>query len=386
MTQRIDWILAVLISGSLTVGVSNAQPSKAPDGPSPLSTLFNVDAFLNSYVHLVAKKYKLTKEQEQITAQLVRSKATAFIDNHEDEMYTLLERMFDVRAGDDMTVEELMAWGQQARPIYEEAKQIVIESNDEWREILTDEQKVIHDGDVALMWDNFLITENQLDRMEAGTMTVEEFRNPGASYKTPKDVADEPPVDNIQPEPVQPTPVPQPDRDDKLPPPKRGSSETPQPDEDSKAKPTPTKPAPPARPQDPKTFDTAWDKYTQDFIAKYQLNEAQSQKAEAILAGCKRQGQQVVLHSEKRLEQIDAQLDELRKNRSRDKSAAEMIERYEDQRAKLVQPLTDIFEKRLKPQLDKLPTRAQREEAEKTPEKKPTPKRTSPRTSKRSRK
>lgn len=396
MRQRIVLIVAAVTVGSLSAGMSNAEDKPVRPAPSPLASLFNVDVFLNSYVRLVAQKYDLSEEQQDFTSQLVQTKAKAFINQHQDDLYELLERMFDVRAGDDMTVEELMAWGEQARPIYEEAKQIVIAANDEWRATLNEEQRLIHDGDVALMWDNFLITENHLDRIVDGSMTVEEFRNP-PRYVTPDDAQlnntppDDPPPSEKRvdrPDRARPEPAPKPNDGSTLPPPKRGTPEQAKPEPKPKTAPKrPTTNRTTATPtQNPKTFETVWDKYVRDFIAKYKLNPAQTQKAEAILASCKRQGQQVVRRNEKRFEQIDAQLAELRKDRQRDKAKTDLIKRYEEQRAKLVQPLSDIFEKRLKPQLDKLPTRAQREAAEKKPEKKTTSKRSSTRSNSSSRK
>lgn len=382
MQQRMAWIGVVLIGCGLVAPAAQAQNEKVRNAPSPLAGLFNVDAFLDGYVRLVARKYRLDEEQERYTAQLVRERAQGFIDRHEDDLYDLLENMFDVRAGGDMSPEELIAWGERARPIYEDAKQIVIEANDQWREVLTDEQRAIHDGDVALMWDNFEITETHLDRMVSGTMTVEEFRNP-PRYETGEQPAErnDPPVRRTRP--VEPAPEADEDSEPNssndsaephstLPPPKRGTTDKSEAEPDSKKSDNKTRTGSTTteRPQDPKNYETVWDTYTRNFIEKYELNEAQAQKAESILQRCKQQGKQVVMRSEKRLAEIDSQIAELRKTKSRDKSHAANLQKLETQRGELLKPLTAIFEKRLKPQLDKLPTRAQRAAAEKAPEKK----------------
>jgi hypothetical protein len=205
MRQRMAWIGVIVVGCGLMISAAPAQNDKVRNAPSPLAGLFNVDAFLDGYVRLVARKYHLDEEQERYTAQLVRERAQGFIDRHEDDLYDLLENMFDVRAGGDMSPDELIAWGKRARPIYEDAKQIVIEANDQWREVLTDDQRAIHDGDVALMWENFDITETHLDRMVSGEMTVEEFRNP-PRYETGEQPAEriDPPARRSRPEEPEP--------------------------------------------------------------------------------------------------------------------------------------------------------------------------------------
>ncbi|MFH1747090.1 MAG: hypothetical protein ABIG44_08605 [Planctomycetota bacterium] len=86
----------------------------------------------------------------------------------------------------------------------------------------------------------------------------------------------------------------------------------------------------------------AWDKYTQDFILRYGLNNDQQHKAYRLLLRCK-------TARDKHLRKIKAQ------------NPAKL---NAQQLAKLYEPVTEIFEKRLKPGLMKIPTRAQRQAVE----------------------
>lgn len=115
---------------------------------------------------------------------------------------------------------------------------------------------------------------------------------------------------------------------------------------------------------DRKAFESAWEKYTREFIARYQLNEEQSQAALRILSDCQKEAQRYVSARSSDFERLEKDTAEAAtvSNAGEKKSA---IERVATRRAQLVKPIDDIFEKQLKPRLDTLPTRAQRLDAEK---------------------
>ena len=140
----------------------------------------NVDLMVNTYSRFLARKYDLNEEQDEFTRQSLAEQANMFMDAHRDEVTDLVDRMFEVRTGGDMDQEELIDWGKRILPIYQEAKKIIVMGNGEWRDILTDDQKAIHDGDLKLMAQSFNSTEDQLRRIVTGEMTVEEFRRPAS--------------------------------------------------------------------------------------------------------------------------------------------------------------------------------------------------------------
>jgi len=107
-------------------------------------------------------------------------------------------------------------------------------------------------------------------------------------------------------------------------------------------------------------FETQWEAYTRAFIARYQLNEEQSQKAGSICAECQQQARAYVAAHRAEFEKLDAQLRVMRSGPPDDSRER----RLRAHREALMQPITRIFEDRLKPRLDKLPTRAQRKAAE----------------------
>lgn len=107
-------------------------------------------------------------------------------------------------------------------------------------------------------------------------------------------------------------------------------------------------------------FEGLWDRYVRDFIARYRLDEGQRQKAWAVLSDCRQQAENILRRDLPRHTEL------LKKREQLAGDARAKLERIDSEIAKLREPLDRIFEKQLKPRLEKLPTRAQRVAAEST--------------------
>lgn len=418
--RRSTHVLAfgMLVGLLLFPGTAGAQEQRR--GYSAI--LDNTDVLVENYANFLARKYDLNAEQDAFTRQLLREKANQFLGQHENDLRGLVDRLFEVRTGAEMPQEELIDWGKKAAPLFNDAKKIIVEGNDQWRQVLTEEQKKIHDEDLALMHESFQTTEDQLTRIVTGQMTVEEFRNPPRN-KTRNERAAAREVPNArrfreqqeqqgieQPGAQQDGPVvdAQPLPADSAPgasgAPATASGERPRraspAERTRRSQPPPTRTgddagqggqvverggdAAPAVPDSPgrrdrrtgraraavagKDFESQWEAYVRDFIQRFQLNEAQSQRAQSILKDCQEQGQRVMKSRQAQLERIDKRETELRE--SKDKEMSKQLAELGKERTKLLEPINDIFEKQLKPRLESLPTRAQRAAAE-TAAKKP---------------
>jgi hypothetical protein len=97
-----------------------------------------------------------------------------------------------------------------------------------------------------------------------------------------------------------------------------------------------------------------WEKYTRDFIARYKLDEAQTQRAWIIYRDLKSARERM----EKR---IDPRKAKLRADLAAEKDAKARV-KLSQQIGKLDEPISRLFD-RLKARLEKLPTRAQKEAA-----------------------
>lgn len=425
MRMTLGWIgVAVGLYAGAALAAAQSEP---PRERRSFMGLINIDSLVDNYANFLGRKYNLTDEQAEFTQQLLRQKAHLFWDKNEQQLSTLMDRMFEVRTGGEMSPEELTQWGKSVLPLYNEAKNIIVQGNDEWREILTEEQKKIHDEDVKLMYQSFKTTDDQLERIVTGQMTVEEFRSPSRPSRqnrppppppvarqageespdgsTPRpspagmsevrrqkqadaeqaqreDAGGEvvPQEGDVQPvemqpgsdgqpveqQPVehQPGEVPQEGAEPPPPHPREadGGEPPPQPEPNSKhvdPKQSGVKGAP------GKNYESEWDQYVKQFIARYKLNDEQAQKANAILADCKQQAARVMNAKKAEIDRIDARLTVLQGSKDAGKTAE--VASLTQQRQKLLDPLKRIFDTQLKPRVERLPTRAQREAAEAAP-------------------
>jgi hypothetical protein len=332
-------VLAVALA---TAAFALPARSKSADHTSrSFASLINVDALVDNYLRFVARKYNLT--------------------------------------------EELIEWGRRIQPIYLEAKGIIIQTNDEWRPILNEEQRRMHDEDVKLMYESFATTEEQLSRLTAGQMSIEEFRNPRAARQArSQSMAVQPASGVMGPagqvgsaaRQVRTTARTNPVTSARKPT-ARGSGSNP-----GSARPSSTAGAGATTAgmagADPtasrarhrgatkggaKTAEGQWEQYVRQFIERYQLTEEQSNRAYKILKSCENQRDRYLRSRAEQLQRLDQQEAALRTsdNPNKAKEQADITA----QRTRLMAPVDNIFNKQLKPRLDKIPTRAQREAADK---------------------
>ena len=108
--------------------------------------------------------------------------------------------------------------------------------------------------------------------------------------------------------------------------------------------------------------ESQWEAYTRRFIEKHRLNTEQTVKAYAILKDCQQRANRYLAKREKDFEKLDKEAEALKKSDAKDR--AQRLAAIDKRHRKLMQPIDEIFEKQLKPRLEKLPTRAQRRAAE----------------------
>ena len=343
------------------------------------SSLINVDALVDNYIRFVARKYDLTDDQDAYTEQLVRARVDDFLARHQDELTGLVDRLVDVRTGGDIAPEELIAWGRRMQPIYLEAKEVIVETNDEWREILTEAQRRIHDEDVKLMYQSFTTTEDQIDRLMAGEMTVEEFRNPRRARDAASRTARKP----------TPTPLEQPaakKADDsegqsvgdmvrarasrqsasRRSSPRTSARRTSEDDEKgvsraSRGQGRAARKGGAAAGAAKDGHESKWEQYVRQFIDRYALDAEQQTRANKILKKCQEQADRYLRARKVAFEKLDRREEALKTSTAKDKTKQMAAIRTE--RTKLLSAVDDIFEKQLKPRLERIPTRAQREAA-----------------------
>ncbi len=102
----------------------------------------------------------------------------------------------------------------------------------------------------------------------------------------------------------------------------------------------------------------AWEKYTAEFIKQSGLDDGQQERALGILKDCKNEAESFLSRKRSDIDALDARGTRMQREKITPLDQWRVL--YED-RQRLIAPLTDIFENRLKPRLDALLTREQRE-------------------------
>lgn len=114
------------------------------------------------------------------------------------------------------------------------------------------------------------------------------------------------------------------------------------------------------------TIESDWEAYTRRFIERFRLDQEQTARALEILKDCQSQATQFVRSHADGFSTADDKLAEARAGGDRAK-----IEAAGERARKLRAPIDEIFESKLRPRLDRLPTQSQREAAAPTPTARP---------------
>ncbi len=149
---------------------SKEDPQKATAQTHPNNPeLWNTEQMMEEAVLQISRRYNLNKAQEEYTRLLLVKRVRAFLDKYEPDVRELLKESIDLRLGKMAGTPEAYAkWAIRAAPIYAEAQKAILEGNDEWRAVLNDDQKKIHDNDLAQMRSNFQNVDRLLDGWKSG--------------------------------------------------------------------------------------------------------------------------------------------------------------------------------------------------------------------------
>lgn len=185
-------IVAALLFALATTGFSQAQegqsgqkpkiadPAKSnstqPAAQAPTAKthpndpmLWDAEQMMEEAVQQISARYKLTAPQEDYTRLLLKKRVREFLDQYESEVRELLQESIDIRLGrKDSDPAALMKWAIRAMPVYDAAKNAILDGNNEWRAILDEEQIKTHDLDLRLMAANFEGVTGTLRQWEKG--------------------------------------------------------------------------------------------------------------------------------------------------------------------------------------------------------------------------
>lgn len=106
---------------------------------------------------------------------------------------------------------------------------------------------------------------------------------------------------------------------------------------------------------------SGWEAYTRRFIARYRLNGDQTDQALRLLRNCESEAQEWI---QRHPDDYDQYENTIARMRAGERGASATGGEMDRLRAKLLEPLDDIFERTLKPRLNAIPTTQQRRNVE----------------------
>ena len=131
--------------------------------------LWDTEQMMEEAVAQISKRYNLTAPQQDYTRLLLKKRVREFLDQYETDVRELLQESIDMRLGKkESDPATMMKWAVRAMPVYDAAKNAILDGNKEWGEILDEKQKVTHKHDLELMDKNFTNVTTQLKQMEEG--------------------------------------------------------------------------------------------------------------------------------------------------------------------------------------------------------------------------
>ena len=120
-------------------------------------SIYNVDAIIKQASANVSARYNLNKEQREITERMFEEGVNRFLTEHAEEIYPLIRDLTQADfLGRKLTESQRKRVGTGGAPLIELAKKAILDYNKEWRSILSEEQKRLHDWDLSEMEGQFV--------------------------------------------------------------------------------------------------------------------------------------------------------------------------------------------------------------------------------------
>lgn len=155
-TQRFATCLVMVL---LTVAGAAAQRGDYQDDSRPrrevppagfFPTERMIDLAINRITDEMAVQYGFDEDQLWQTRELIKDRFPTWMQENRGELQTLMNEYVEALIGDDPPDPTYVAdWAQRALPLFGEFREMVYEVSDDMRGYLTEEQQIILDGELA---------------------------------------------------------------------------------------------------------------------------------------------------------------------------------------------------------------------------------------------
>lgn len=319
------------------------QPTAPPtEGFWPTRVM--LERFIDRITEEMSERYQFDEEQLENTRRLLKENFPKFLSENRAELQTLMNQFMEAQLHDQPpAVEEVSDWARRALPLISKFGDMVNNTTVQMREYMTEEQKITLEGEMAAFNTGLKFAGNKLGVWSDGGYNpeLEWPRSPGSRQRRKEEerrmqaeaeAARQQAIAQASGQPVETAAVPAP-------------AGAPQPPPAAKPAAPPAKPAAPA---------DEWTKYVEDFIKRYQLDEAQRNQAHKHLEAAKLERSKYLLKNSANLDRVDKALKEARTDEERTKAKADAD--------KLRAPINRYFQQ-LKDKLEKIPSQSQRTRA-----------------------
>lgn len=129
-----------------------------------------VERIMNTAVRNIARRYNLNEAQTEKTMEIMHREVYRFLTEHEDQVWPLIRDFLSQQGVGQppSDVEQMKRIGKSARPMMDLIHEAIARGNKEWRMFLTEEQKVMHDYDMAEIDKTFEKANETLERWTMG--------------------------------------------------------------------------------------------------------------------------------------------------------------------------------------------------------------------------
>ncbi len=155
-------------AGQSPAATESKAKAKPVDSTGRAAASATIETIMETAVINIAARYNLNEAQTQKTREIMTRDVHRFLKEHEAEVWPLIRDLIRNQFRPPDSKEDVRRIGQGALPLVELAKEAILKGNKEWRENLNDEQRRLHDFDLAQMEETFAQIESNFNDWAQG--------------------------------------------------------------------------------------------------------------------------------------------------------------------------------------------------------------------------
>lgn len=338
--MRKTMLFLLMLPAACALGAQNqkapARRAEPPDEGGIWPTRKMMDLMLARWGDMVSEHYELDEKQSSELTTKIKSRWTTFATENQKTLEPLLTDFIEMRLQmEPPTKEQVAEWSKRASGALDLVEKEIAQGADEMRGILRDDQRAKFDGEMMGFQTGMQFARTQLNRWQQGEFQEREFWDPPLAVRRQRREAEQ---DKAKAEEAK----------------AKAAAEKAAADASGKAPGGSMAEGPPD--QIASEVD-AWTQHVEDFIKKYELDEAQKKSAYSILKELK---ERALAHRDANKPEID----KLERRIALGTGTPEELKQIEEQLVKLYGPIDAMFEE-LQRRIEPIPTAKQKAAARK---------------------